>query len=77
MRDVYSTLTTFISGSSFKNNLAAKVVLSTMPEMVIVAIFVVVGVMTKDILRKDTQVKRSVGYENGVEAGYKHGSASS
>jgi hypothetical protein len=62
MRDVYSTLSTFLD-TSFRNSLTAKVVLSTMPEMVVVAILVVAGIMTRDVLKEERY--REERYKNG------------
>ena len=51
---------------NFALSLAAKVVLSTVPEMVLVIVFIVVGMMTKDIAgaywRKGGE-RRGVGHE--------------
>ncbi|CZR64615.1 uncharacterized protein PAC_14513 [Phialocephala subalpina] len=54
VRDVYAALSIFISSAAFKNSLAAKVVMSVVPEMIVTIILAVVGIRTRHIsaLRK-------------------------
>ncbi|TVY83228.1 hypothetical protein LSUE1_G004414 [Lachnellula suecica] len=52
LRELYATLTTFLTSTAFGNSLAAKVVLSVVPEMIAVTIFAAIGISTLHIAQK-------------------------
>ncbi|KAE8444747.1 hypothetical protein EG329_014307 [Mollisiaceae sp. DMI_Dod_QoI] len=53
-RDVYASLSIFLTSTTFKNSLVTKVVLSVAPEMIVTTVLAIVGIKTRHIskLRK-------------------------
>jgi adenylate kinase len=64
---VYAILSTFIKNPGFKNSTPAKIVLSVIPEMIVVLVLAVIGIQTRNIksLRKLTKVESAL---SGPEA---------
>jgi hypothetical protein len=55
IRLIYGFLALLLTNPTFAQSLAAKIVLSLIPEFLIVAIFVVAGIITRDMWREDVQ----------------------
>ncbi|KAF2117066.1 hypothetical protein BDV96DRAFT_18022 [Lophiotrema nucula] len=68
LRTLYSVIATFSTDSSFKNSLAAKVCMSVVPEMLLVAVLVASGIITRNIVDK----RRIKGVERDTLAGAQH-----
>lgn len=58
LRVLYGFLTFFIKSSSFSNSLAWKIVLQVIPELVVVAIFTLVGVLTRNMYKERRSVAK-------------------
>jgi hypothetical protein len=61
LREFYSAGVTFFKSPSFASSFAAKVCLSVVPEMMVTAIFVVVGIWTRNIPKASREVKVEFG----------------
>lgn len=57
VREIYAMLSVFIANPNFKNNTAAKVVLSVVPEMIVTVFLVLAGVKTRNISKLRTMNK--------------------
>ena len=49
MRVIYSVLATFIDNPDFKDNMTVRVVISVVPEMLLIALMALGGIMTRNI----------------------------
>lgn len=49
MRGIYATLTVFLPPSAFKTSLAARIIMSIVPEMIVVVGLVAMGIHTRMI----------------------------